>query len=428
MKRLTRSWRSVVLWRQLGTNTLFVNSIFLMLATGVVAVFGFIFWVVVARSYSPATVGVATTLLSLSGLISLLSMAGFDTTFVRFLPRSERKNDYINSGFIIVTLASALLSLGCVVVLPRTSPNLGIMADNMWYLAGFIFFTIATSLNTLTNAVFLAHKRARAIFVINLLFSLLKVTLPLLVLHGDAMTIFILAGVAQVAGLALSIGLMVKRFDYVFSLRLHKDIMRTIKKYSFSVYFATILNLLPPTLLPLIITHQLGPENAAYYYMAFAIATMLYTIAYASMQAAFAEGSHDETTMKAHMIKAGKLVALLLIPAMLLTANFSPFILGIFGAEYVIAASMLLQMLALSGLFVAFYSGMGAIFKVTKNLRGVIIMNIVYAGVILAGSYLFVQHLGLIGVGWAWMAGNIAAGLVALLFVQKNVAHNMPQQ
>jgi len=104
-------------------SSLFANSLYLMLATGAVTGLGFVFWVIIARSYSAETVGVATTLLSLSGLISLLSLAGFDTTLVRFLPRSSRKNDYINSGLMVVAALSIVLSLGGIGLLRWTSPS-----------------------------------------------------------------------------------------------------------------------------------------------------------------------------------------------------------------------------------------------------------------------------------------------------------------
>src|SRR5664279_2702355 len=90
--------------RRLHKSTFLINALYLMLSTFVVAAMGFLFWVFVAHAYDAATVGLATTLLSISGLLSLLGLAGFDSTFVRFLPGTKNKNEYINSGFIVVTI------------------------------------------------------------------------------------------------------------------------------------------------------------------------------------------------------------------------------------------------------------------------------------------------------------------------------------
>ena len=405
--------------RTFSSSTLLMNAVYLMLSTLVVAALGFVFWVVVTRTYDTPDVGLATTLLSVSGLLSLLGLAGFDTTFVRFLPRSNKKNDYINSGFILVTIASAVLALCVGVALPMLSPNLSVLNSVGAFMA-FVFFTIVSSLNILTNAVFLAFKQAKYVLVINTAFSVFKVALPLLALGGGATTIFSLAGSAQLLGLVLSIVWMKRKFGYRFSLKLDVETLRVVRKFSLSVYASSVLNLLPPTLLPLIVVYYMGPRDAAYYYMAFTLAGVLYTIAYASMQSVFVEGSHDETDLQAHVLKAAKLIAVLLLPAALLTGLASSLWLTAFGPEYARSAAPLLRLFALSAVPVAVYSALGAIFKVTKNLRGVVGMNLVYAGVILGLSQLWVPQLGLIAVGWAWIIGNTAAAGMGMLFLISN--------
>jgi O-antigen/teichoic acid export membrane protein len=401
-------------------STFFMNAMYLMLSTFVVAGLGFVFWIVIARGYSSATVGLAGTLLSVSGLLSMLSLAGFDTTFIRFLPKSTRRNDHINSGIILVALLSGVLSIGFVVSLPLTSPSLAFVLHDPWYFAGFTFFTVATSLNILTNAIFLAQKRARDIFIINVLFSVFKVALPFFILEGNVMTIFAIVGASQLLGLALSLIVMRARCGYVFSPKVHLDILRVTRKYSFSVYASSILNLLPPTVLPLIVVHQLGPEDAAYYYIVFTIASALYTIAYASTQSALAEGSHDEAALRMHMLKAARLIGALLVPAAVLIFAFSGFILRFFGTEYAAGGSALLRLFSVSALTVALCSAMGAMFKVMHNLRGVVVMNVVYAGVILGLSYVFIPHFGIIAVGWAWVVGTIAATAIGLVFLKRS--------
>lgn len=416
---MVRALIAVILsnYHKLRTSTLFVNSFYLMLATLALAGFGFVFWAVVARGYDTATVGMATTLLSVSGLISMLSLVGFDITFVRFLPKSIRKYDQMNTGFMIVGITSTVFSVICVLSFPFVAPELGFVTRDPWYFAGFVFFTLATSLNTLTNAVFLAFKRARDIFLINMIFSALKVALPLYLINGSAMMIFTLAGIAQVVGLVVSYIVIKATTGYYFSPKVHVDILAVVKKYSLSVYASSILNLLPPTLLPLLVVQQMAHENAAYYYMAFTIASVLYTIAYASMQSAFAEGSHDETAMKSYVMKSIRLTLILLIPAAAIIAMLSNFILGIFGDDYAQHGRALLLVFIASAPFVAAYSCLGAVFKVIRQLRGVIVMNIVYAVVILGASYFMVPRHGLIAIGWAWMLGNVAATGVGFFYL-----------
>jgi O-antigen/teichoic acid export membrane protein len=404
--------------KPLPKNTFFMNALYLMLSTFVVAGAGLVFWMVVTRTHDVSAVGLATTLLSVSSLLSLLGLSGFDTTFVRFLPGTQRKNDYINSGFVVVTLASTILAIALGLALPMLSPNLSVLREP-WAFISFVFFTAVTSLNVLTNAVFLAFKQAQYVFIINTLFSAGKVVLPVLFVGGNATTIFVLAGSAQALGLVLSIVWMVRKFGYSFSPRLHIQTLRVVKRFSLSVYMSSLLNLLPPTLLPLIIVYYLGPKSSAYYYMAFTIASVLYTIAYASMQSVLAEGSHNPAAIRAHVVKAAKLVTVLLVPAAIGVAILSTFLLTIFGHEYAQKAGTLLQLFAAGSLPVAVYAAIGAIFKVTKNLRGVIAMNAGYALIILGLGLWLVPVLGLVAIGWAWIIGNVAACAIGVVFLRK---------
>lgn len=397
-------------------STFIMNALFLMLSTFVVGVSGFIFWILITRSYEPTAVGLATTLLSISGLVSLLGLAGFDTTFVRFLPGSARKNDYTNSGFTVVTFVSAGLATCVALALPVISPSLVVLSGD-WAFVAFVFFTVVSSLNTLVSAVFLAHKRAKYTLAISVLLGFSKILLPLLVASGDAMTIFIIVGVAQLGGLVCGLVWMRGKFGYTFSVLFDMRVVRVVRKFSFSMYASSVLNLLPPTILPLVVVHYMGPANAAYYYMAFTIAGALYTIGYASMQSVFAEGSHDALAIRTHILKALKLVGILLLPAALLTTLLASFLLSWFGQDYADEATMLLQFFALAAFPVAIYSAMGTIFKVTKNLRGIMCMNAVYAAVTLGAAYWLIPDLGLSGIGWSWIIGNVAACTIGALFL-----------
>ncbi len=401
----------------LRSNVLLVNSVFLMGASGAVAAFGFVFWTVVAQHFADSTVGLAATLLSLSSLISLLSLAGFDTTFVRFLPKSSRREDYISSGFVIASALSALLSIGCLLLLPSMSPELAFVVKNPLYIVSFIVFNIFSTLNILTNSVFLAFRRASYILVINSAFSVIKVVLPFIVTSGGPMTIFILSGIAQLVGLVLSIWAIRYKCQTKFSFKLHLDIVKLSKKYAFGAYISSMLNLLPPTLLPLIITRKISTEASAYYFMAFTIANLLYTIAYSSMQSVFSEGSHDEEALVSHLKKGGKLIGLLLLPSIVIVILLAHFVMGIFGESYASQGTALLQLFSIGAIFVSTYAALGTTFKVRGNIRALVVINIVYSIVILAGSYTLSASHGLMAIGWSWIVGNIAATLVGLAFV-----------
>lgn len=402
-------------FRQLKDNRLLVNSFYLMGAACAIAGFGFIFWAIIARSFADSQVGIAATLLSLSSLISLLSLAGFDTTFVRFLPKSNRRKDYTNSGLIIASGLSVVLSVVFLIIIPLTTPSLAFVTHTPLYAFYFIIFTLFTTLNTLTNAIFLAYRKALYTLIINVLFSLVKVILPFLFASGDAMLIFNIAGISQAVGVGLSFWVMWRKLGHVFALKVHADILRLSRKYSFAVYSSSILNLLPPTLLPLIVTNQIGPANSAYYYMTFTMASILYTGGYALMQSVFAESSHIEEHLEEHLKKAAKAFAIFMIPAIIVLVVAAPYILHVFGANYAREGTTLLQLFSLSGVFVAVYTALGTIFKVRGATVALFYMNVAYALTILGISYSLVAGHGLVTVGIGWLIGNVVAAIVGLI-------------
>jgi len=74
---------------------LYKNSFFIMLTSISNAGFGFFFWMLAAKLYPKEDVGVATALISAMGLISMLSLLGFDISLVRFLPEREDKKELV---------------------------------------------------------------------------------------------------------------------------------------------------------------------------------------------------------------------------------------------------------------------------------------------------------------------------------------------
>ena len=77
---------------------LFKNSYYLMMTPVVGSLLGFIFWMVVARFYSTAEVGLAATIFSAMGLIAAFSGLGFNIGLIRYLPKEDDKQGMIKRG------------------------------------------------------------------------------------------------------------------------------------------------------------------------------------------------------------------------------------------------------------------------------------------------------------------------------------------
>ncbi len=412
------------LFHKFFKDSLFRNSIYLMSATAVLAAFGFFFWLINAHLYPTEDVGFATTLISVMTLISIISLIGFNAALVRFLPGDTRPSDTINTALVLVAIAAGILSTLFVVFIPFLAPKLLFLRSNTLYIAGFILFTILTALNTLTDSVFLSRRQTKFILGINTLFTASRLLFPFFFVSFGAIGIFAAAGIAQGIGFLLSIAALVWKFDYRPSLKVHTDIMARVWHYSAGNYAASSLNLLPASVLPLLITHKLGPAPAAYYYIAMMIGNLLYVIPYATTRALFAEGSNDEMAFDAHIRSAIRIITLFMAPAIIVLIFASDFILHIFGAQYAAGGTTFLILVALAGLVVSASSIINSYFQVKKDSTSLIIVNSVFATTTIGLSYLFISPApletrfltgqGLTGIGIAWILGNAAAALVGL--------------
>ena len=93
--------------RKLLRVSLYRNAGYLMLASGVNSLAGFVFWAVAARLYPAEGVGLAAAAISAMGLLALLSTLGMDYGLIRFLPGSgDKARNILNSCFTLSGLVS----------------------------------------------------------------------------------------------------------------------------------------------------------------------------------------------------------------------------------------------------------------------------------------------------------------------------------
>src|SRR4051812_48519992 len=119
--------------RALYNEPLLRNSFYITLSTLTMAIFGFVFWLIVAHFYTAKEVGIAATLISSMNFIAYTSLLGFNTSFIRFLPKAKNRNARINTGLVIVALGSLLLSSLYVIFIPSSSPRLLLLHQNLFY-------------------------------------------------------------------------------------------------------------------------------------------------------------------------------------------------------------------------------------------------------------------------------------------------------
>ena len=403
---------ALLLWQQLRRDELLRNSFYIMLATATMAALGLIFWLVNSRLYTPAEIGAATSLISAISLISYLSLFGFNTTIVRFLPSSLDRNRDINAGLIVVLLAGLTMAAAFVALLPWMAPELDFVRRSLPLAAAFCVMAAVSGANLFTDSIFIAVRAARYNFLLDgIVQGGTKVVLCLVFVGMGTYGIVASSGVA--AGVAVGGSLLVMRrlVDYRPRLRLDWHAVRGLAGFSAASYVANMLNLVPILVLPLVVLSALGAEEAGYYFVSFQIANLLNAIAYAVCQSLLAEGSYEDAELNQLVRRSAKVLGWAIVPAAVGVAVVGRWLLMIFGGAYSRHGWAVLTLLALAAVAVASYCWVGTLLKFSKQLSMLIWMEVVYAAVIV-GLAIVLAHRGLVWVGFAWLAGNVAAAAV----------------
>ena len=408
-------------YNYLANDSLFRNSIYLMSSTGVMAVFGFFFWIINARLYSAEQVGIGTTLISIMTLISSFSLLGLRNSLIKYLPTSDKKNEKINTSFTLVGLTSIFISIFFLAFLKTFSPRLLFVRESIIFSLLFLLFTVFFSLNITSESVFIAYRSSKFVLIKNTISSIAKLILPIFLVALGAYGIFMSMGIAIAIAFLFSLVFLILRFNYSPKPIIDKIVVKRMTKFSLGNYIAGFIGGLPAMVLPIFIINSIGAKFSAYFYLDMMIANLLYIIPIATSQSLFAEGSYSETELKVYLKKAIKIISLILIPAILVTFLFGNYILLAFGKEYSDEGFILLKLLSISGIFISINAIGGAILNIKHKIKLMILLSLIAAAVILSLSVFFIKMnlFGVVGVGIGWIVGQGTTSLIYLLFIKK---------
>jgi O-antigen/teichoic acid export membrane protein len=389
------------------------SSFFLLASSVTTAGLGFLFWVVVARFYSPEQVGVATSLISATSLLSYLSLFGLNSTLVRFPAPDFARNGQFTQSIVLVAGTACAAGVIYLAGLPLYGQKLVHIRDHLWLAAAFVLFCACAAVNQLTDSVFIGARMPQYnVLVDGLLQGLTKLALPVALVGFGAVGIVGSTGGGYAVAVLASLVLMRRRLGFRFDFRTRGTRLREQLSFSVASYVSSLLNLLPLMVVPLIVLQQLGEAAAGYYYVAFQIASLLHAVSAAVGEALFAEVSSDESRFAELLRRSALITAAVQVPAVAVVAVGSGLLLRIFGGEYAARAQGLLVVLALGALAVALNTWASFSLKLARKLKHLILSNVVYAVVTIGLAAAWAPR-GLVWLGWAWGVGNLASGVYA---------------
>ena len=389
------------------------NSLYLILSSGLQAALGFAFWIIVARLFSTADVGRASSLISATTVIAYLALLGLNSTFVRYLPTAPDRDALITAGLLLVAACGAGIGLLYVLLIPVLAPRLAFVAHRPALAVGFVLLTAAAAVNLLTDSIFIASRKAGYSALTDGGAGGVTKVVSVVILVGTGAYGLFCASVGGFAAAALaSMVLITTALHWRPSLRKPLRTLKPLLRFSGANYAGNVLNLLPTLVVPLIVLDRLGAPAAAYYFVAFQIATLLYSVAYAVEQAFLAEGSYAEMDWRELLRRSRRVIMAWCLPASLVLVMAAHWVLLVFGTRYSQHGTTSLILLAVAALPIAANNWLHTVLRLSGRLRAIVLSNGVYAIAICGLAWLLAPH-GLSALTAAWPTGGLLGSAVA---------------
>jgi O-antigen/teichoic acid export membrane protein len=405
-------------------SSLLRNAVYIMLTTGVNSGLGYVFWLVVARSYEADEVGIATALIAAMTVVAAVADLGTSTALIQRLPSQRADADWartLTASIATATVAGVAIALvAALAIVPGLSDSLSVIDSSAPHVLLFAGGVAIWSLSVVSDYLFVAERRAENMFTRNAVFGVAKLAIvATLVVSGDESATGVFG--AWVAGCALSLvaayALLMPRLGRGYRPAL-AGVAREVRAMATSFagnYFITLGYLLTTFLLPLIVVIRLSPEEGAYFYVAWLLGGAFFTVTASVGSALFAEGSHDPSMLGRQTRSAVRISVALLAPLMVLFLVAAGPILELFGQEYADNGKTLLLLLTASAIPDAITGLYLARVRATGRLAFPAAASMAMAAATGVGAWLLLPSMDLPGAGLAFIAAHVAGSVACLI-------------
>lgn len=391
--------------RDIVYDDLYRNSFFIVTTSICSGCLGFVFWMLAAHLYSMEDVGIATALISSMTLILSLSKMGLDISIIRYFPESD-KNNVLNTALLISTLFTIIFGTIFTTGINHWSPELGFLRSSIGIL--FISIVVVNSIISLSGVAFTAIRKSQYFFFQSILLgSRLIFLIPLI--HFGTLGLFGAYGISSVLTLLFTLHWL-NSVNIKPMLCIDKQFIRESFHFSVSNYASNIFNLIPNSLLPILVLSVLGAEMTAQFFIVFTMVSVLFTIPSALSTSLLVAGSNGEPLQKS-IKKAMVATYVVLTPAAMLFFFFGGSLLSFMGKSYsgngVFFGIMILSSFLMSALYIYI-----SVLRIKKETKEIIYLTGMRFVIVISLSIYLMRIYGLNGVGYAWI---LSYGLIIII-------------
>lgn len=391
------------------------NAGSLAATTGLTSAFGFVYWIVAAREFSPKAVGFGSAAVSAMTLFGTIGMFGLGTMLIGELPQRIERGGLVAAALITCALGSLTLGLGFPLVAIAFGVKFPEISGTPFRLALFAIGVGLTGLTLVLDESTIGLLRGGVQLSRNLAASAIKLAvLPIaaVVLH-DTVGMGIL--LSWVLGTLLSLvpaALMLRRDGSRIFHRPDWALMRRLAKVALAHNWLNLAIATPPRLIPFLVTVVVSPQANAAFYVAWMLVNFLFMVPLSLSTVLFAIASAAPEIIAEKLRFVLRLSILIGLPAMAVLAIGAHFALSIFGHSYASMATVPLWLLILTyipGLPNAQYI---AVCRATGRVGQAAVLLTVVAVCQLGAVVIGGKLGGLNGLTLAYLAVTMLAGFV----------------
>ncbi|WFO75986.1 oligosaccharide flippase family protein [Desulfurococcaceae archaeon MEX13E-LK6-19] len=381
---------------------------------------GFLYWMVISVIAGPGVVGVVSAVVSFASLVAGLLNIGIDVGVQRFYGMAIGRNDkirlsqYFWSAFFYTLLIYCLAFL-CIFSLSLLGYGFsGLTPLMLMFSSIFILFNISICI----NALIISLLRTDIYFLATIVGNILKFIV------GTGLVLFGWGWIGAVLGYMCSsfVGLII---GFVFSLKhiirrfmFSLNALRSILIAGFASWLPKVIGLFGKWLGVLVVFSVAGAVETGYYYVAFAIASVVLMIATSMLRLLLPVLSGMSDGRKRAASRVLRVSAALMSPLAVFLMFYSYLPLALLGEEYV-KASLILSVLLLPSLLMIVNSCINSLIYAYGYYRLVLILGLGANIPRIILYYILVPLYGGLGAAVSFVFGAFTGFITALVIARR---------
>jgi O-antigen/teichoic acid export membrane protein len=407
------------------------DGLALVLSSALSSAIGLLYWVLVARLFTPEVAGVNSAALATLNMLGAIAHLNMQNALLRFVPVAGTGTRRLVAGAYAAAITAAAVT-GIVFALGAP-----VWAPEMVAVAGLgalvVFFAIGTPLMALFDVqdnLLTGLGRAMVVPVENLVFALLKIGLLVLaaivVIPGGIALSWVVA--TAVAVLAISSWVFVKLVPRHAAkpTTVEPITIKGIARFAGADYAGSIFWHCAIYGIPLLALSRIGAGYAATYQIVWTMAMALYLVVTGMTQSMVAHAANDPAGAREARRATSKRALMLTVPAVaILTLGAHP-ILSIFGGYYAETGTWALVLCALSALPNIVTASALAMARVQRRMSVLVVVPATIAIIVIAGSWILMPAWGLVGVGASWLVGQSVVAAVLTVTERRHEREPLP--